>query len=459
MNESKKNSIKRTVQGRTSSLDSEVKQDLAKIFDNAMNTVDDYEDEDVSGGQIRRSASNWSEKINYALDELPNNHPLRKNNKIQKLVNKLDSIVKKPDSEVTYDVMVAGGKPPSVSKQRFWGPIAKLIADAQVDVIKPIPESEIDHYVEPKPTYANQRQANLTKDKPKVSNIPDKPKYGTIKPGKEERAVIEGKTPGDLSKQQLLESGAKPGYFTSQVITLAAGATRYATDGVQNYKALTNSIEEAIVAADRNKTEIQQTIASIKATMADIRNKQVKNKKKKPTEYNIDGREIMTINNLYQNLSELLQPIINNLDEASNIYNDLPPSYRPGNDLPSGWNVELIISYRNAEEIDHNFSMLDGSDIQKDIVAVSQDQSLISKIEVFLKDIYDGHVLEKIREDLGDRQYHYVRLGQAYSDLIAIDKNKDVYNEFMKLLGDKKDSKSIRQAIQQYVVNQVSKYA
>ena len=88
-----KAAIKKNVKDKVAILDNEVRQDLAKIFDNAMNKVDDYEDEDVDGGEIRQVASNWSEKINYALDELPSNHPLRRSGKIQSLVNKLESSV------------------------------------------------------------------------------------------------------------------------------------------------------------------------------------------------------------------------------------------------------------------------------------------------------------------------------------------------------------------------------
>jgi hypothetical protein len=76
---------------------------------------------------------------------------------------------------------------------------------------------------------------------------------------------------------------------------------------------------------------------------------------------------------------------------------------------------------------------------------------------MFLNEFYDGHVINKINSGLVDRQEHYRRLGQAYTDLIAIDKDKQVYNDFMKLLGDKRDSKSIRLAIEQYVNNMYGK--
>jgi hypothetical protein len=444
MNSFNKASIKKNIQDKNVALDNEVRQDLAKIFDNAMNTVDEYEEEDVTGGEIRRSASNWSEKINYALDELPQNHPLRKSGKIQKLVNKLESIVQKPDNEVTHDVMVAGGKPPSVSKQRFWDPIARMIADAQVDVIKPKVQTETDSYQEPKPTFAPQRQANVNKDKPKVSNIPDKPKMNLTRVPKNTEQPFTREVPAELRRPEL-ESGAKPGYVTNQIRTSAIGASKFASQASKYYEEMINSIQEAQSEAVENKHNIQQTIAAIKLAT------------KKTTVDNLKKDEIQAISALYLELFDYIKGIADHLDHAMNVYNDMPKSMLPPSDSPIDWNVELFTTYKFGESLSYQFQMFDGQDIKDSIETSGKEENFIAKIEMFLNEFYDGHVINKINSGLVDRQEHYRRLGQAYTDLIAIDKDKQVYNDFMKLLGDKRDSKSIRLAIEQYVNNMYGK--
>lgn len=468
MNSLNKASIKKNIQNRSSILDNEVRQDLAKIFDNAMDKVDDYEEDDVTGGEIRRSASNWSEKINYALDELPSDHPLRKNGKIQKLVNKLDAIVHKPDNEVTYDVMVAGGKPPSVSKQRFWAPIARLLADAQVDVIKPSAQTDAVPYQEPQPGYAPQRQANLRKDKPKVSNIPDQPKLNLTRlpKGAGEEKPFTREVPVELRREEM-ESGAKPGYSTRQILAGAINGREYTHEAFNQYEYMINAINEAQQEALKNKANIDYLINTIKeladsAVVFDrqlIDNDDNKNNidKKKRKMDAARSKLLQNLTDLHLELFEYLKGITKHLDDATSIYGSLPPSMKPPLGANIDWNVELGYTARNGQAILNQIAVVDSQDIRNSITTANENGSFISKIEMFLKEFYDGHAINKIKTGLEEQKNQYQRLGQAYTELMAIDKDKQVYNDFMKILGDKTDSKSIRLAISQYVNNVYNK--
>ena len=45
----------------------QVQFDLEKVFNNAIENVDEYEDKDLSGKQIKRNTSAIADKINYLL--------------------------------------------------------------------------------------------------------------------------------------------------------------------------------------------------------------------------------------------------------------------------------------------------------------------------------------------------------------------------------------------------------
>lgn len=430
-----KAAIKKNVKDKVAILDNEVRQDLAKIFDNAMNKVDDYEDEDVDGGEIRQVASNWSEKINYALDELPSNHPLRRSGKIQSLVNKLESIVQKPDNQVTYDVMVAGGKPPAVSKQRFWSPIAKLIADAQVEVIKPSPQTDSVPYQEPAPSFAPQRLANTRRDKPQVSNIPDKPKVVMHRVPKVTEEKFSKETPSNLRVPEL-ESGAKPGYVTNQIIEKAIQFEKYYNHAAMEYQIVLSYIQKAVVSAKDNKDSINKNISDIKRISK--------------SDYIKDKEKIAELSNVLIELYSNLKPIAESIDDALISYGNMPNSIKIDKASPINWDEEFSQVYKTGENAAHYLAEVNPSDITSILAAYNTPESFATIIENFVKEFFNGDVIHKIVPGITERIEHYEKLGQIYVDLIAIDKDKQVYNDFMEILGDKRDSKSIRLAISQY---------
>lgn len=118
--------------------------------------------------------------------------------------------------------------------------------------------------VEQKPVYANQRQANLVKDKPKVSNIPDKPKQQIGRQGIQEKNEFQKQSLYTSREVQGTEAQTEAGEFPGVkdlIVTIAIELIQDVTKQSNDPKVQPEYFKSIFV---RAKTDISESLLNIK---------------------------------------------------------------------------------------------------------------------------------------------------------------------------------------------------
>ena len=197
---------------------------LALATNDASDFIDDYEDRDISGSDFKRESSGWVSHLDDIIDDLKGKpDPLNLLPKAIALRKQLGQVASRPADDISYDMQHAAGSQ-TQSKERFWNKISNMfdsVISSEPDIIRAPRTDILDVFEESKPGYANQRLANTRRDKPQVSNIPDKPKVtlsgrvqpqsnGFVKPTYGQRVEaatnIENKHKVEIDKQPVIEA-------------------------------------------------------------------------------------------------------------------------------------------------------------------------------------------------------------------------------------------------------------
>lgn len=444
-----KSAIKKNIQNKVELMNHQVQLDLEKVFNNAIENVDEYEDKDLSGKQIKRNTSAIADKINYLLDELPDNHPLRKSNSIQKLVDKLEDISQKPDAEVTYDVMVAGGKPPKVSKQRFWSPITNLLNQARADVIKPSAYTEDQPQVGPQAQHLDVRQGQIVKNKPVPSiAIPKKA------PKQVSRGRINHESAGALPKREepkqiLHESGAEPGY----VFDITRSYARDSYDKMKRLNDLSNKTINAVSGFSSIGHSIRPTIQKdtleIHKIMDEVKNETLDTDAGYAESYFKDkSSQITAYYGTVIDIVDKMEPFASAINDVIERYSNMKSGETEYN-----WIIklqDLLDSYEQVFEDYHN----EVSSIEN-IISAGKTLKFAADIDKFF-DLFNKTDFVDLKNKFESMNENSERYMIAYSQLITMDKDKQVYNDFMKVLKDGTSTQDIKNSINQYVQNRVN---
>jgi hypothetical protein len=165
-----------------------VAQELLEMATNdASDFIDDYEDRDITPQDFKRETSGWVSHLDDIIDDLKGKpDPLNLLPKATALRKQLGQVSSRPADDLSYDMQHAAGSP-AQSRERFWNKISNMfesVVSAEPAIIRAPRDGALDVFEQPKPGYANQVQANTRRDKPQVSNIPDKPKQALPRRGK-----------------------------------------------------------------------------------------------------------------------------------------------------------------------------------------------------------------------------------------------------------------------------------